>query len=258
MQTLPFDVLKKTAVELPFSDLVKLCATSKAHRKICEDDYFWRDKFFYDFPDRYHSYVPPGMWKTYYYREVAENMVDYEYDEEIYEIQDQLSLLEEEREELQRRSRELGNQIAELNNRIRDRENLLYRQANKIIESAGKDKLVQLAPRYHFIYVENTPAYIALRRDPYNKAAINRLIGSLASEAPLGLGFQIGDLIEVMGSSETLIFIYITEDGPVAEVNRLPKKFIDDQLALGRTVEDVQKAYGMGLEPTRYGYPSRP
>ncbi len=45
MNTLTPDNLFEIALNTPFQDLIALCSTDKQFQVLCNDDYFWQEKF---------------------------------------------------------------------------------------------------------------------------------------------------------------------------------------------------------------------
>lgn len=77
---LPADILKQTALALPFEDVLSFCQTSKVHAKVCDDNYFWRDKLHRDYPELPLEYIngfPIDKMKTIYYTEKRKELTGY-------------------------------------------------------------------------------------------------------------------------------------------------------------------------------------
>ena len=47
--TLPFEILFQSLLLLPYKDIINFCLTSKEASNVCDSDYFWYQKFIYDY-----------------------------------------------------------------------------------------------------------------------------------------------------------------------------------------------------------------
>ena len=65
---LPYEIQRDfVAVQMPYPDVLRFCATSKAAKKVCDDDYFWKLKIAHDFPDE-PAEGYEGRWRELYKR----------------------------------------------------------------------------------------------------------------------------------------------------------------------------------------------
>ncbi len=51
MMDLPYEIRMYVAVQMSYHDVLQFCKTSKEAKKVCDDDYFWKLKVAYDFPE---------------------------------------------------------------------------------------------------------------------------------------------------------------------------------------------------------------
>ncbi len=66
---LPYEVRMYIVVQMPYPDVIRFCATSKAAKIICDDDYFWKLKVQHDFPNEMKYIVEElhqGKWRKLY------------------------------------------------------------------------------------------------------------------------------------------------------------------------------------------------
>ena len=75
---LPYEVQRDfVVVQMPYPDVLRFCATSKAAKRICDDDYFWKLKIAHDFPENPvegHEGRWRELYKT-YWKETSEKLI---------------------------------------------------------------------------------------------------------------------------------------------------------------------------------------
>lgn len=89
LASLPRDVLKEILLTIEVSDFLDLCNYNNLFMNICNDEYFWRDRFIKDFPQTTPSYL--FTWKDQYLslyddKNVAKDKILHDLIEEGYNI----------------------------------------------------------------------------------------------------------------------------------------------------------------------------
>ncbi len=62
---LPYEVRMHVAVQMPYPDVLRFCATSTEAKRVCDNDFFWKWKIAYDFPES-PAEGHEGRWRELY------------------------------------------------------------------------------------------------------------------------------------------------------------------------------------------------
>ena len=241
---LPLDIIGQIAINLPFVDVLHLSAVSRHYRQLLRKDSFWRAKTLVDHPTVEHPELSPDMWRTRYYRLAADTLVKTRSPLEEAKIQEGIDAYEYYHVDWQ--------------NEFAVKRKL---QAKALLASIGMQKMRQLPPRQlpiesfageyddvldirllditHFpgdlvgivVPLDNPDYPVDDSEDLENEDLENEDEDNTRQRTPLELGGR-------------KIFIYAKDHGDYdLGLEELPQSFIEDKMADGYGVAEIQAIY---------------
>ena len=253
---LPPDVLRSIALKMSFETLQNYCSTSSAFRRLCQDEYFWRDLIRRDYPavsEDFLQTIAPASMRDFYLSKKRDELTNI--------------VLRRRFEDPDQRRTELSRQI-----------DVLQQEINQIDENRKKDTMMLLnqikvlsntipfdtyPPQYTEVLVERSQLHdldVEVSTKIYTGVAPNEIQDYLNETYNLQppLLINVYDLIGVRDElspetdrPELLLYTTLNNDLPVMELStrtEFPSSLNRDAVRRGWTSSDVQRIYNLPFD----------
>ena len=264
IEAMPFDLLKRLAMELPFNDIQHYCNTSKRFRQICSDPYFWKALYERDYLEDSDYPRPVEDYRGLYLYLTGKDLVyqglviegDYNYEGSIGNIVDRILNRDDIAQDLQRQIDRRRQEIFEEVDKDLEKASSLRKQGTRLLNNTLRKR----PPRY--FPIPDPEAFAGLRSsvpDGTRSIPVWSVIDDLGYHG-YDPDLRDGDLIGIYQNEDAdltqlpdmIIYIFRDEDGQLNATQSgrtiLPHRLLEEIKTKGVTAAAITEQYKLPFD----------